>query len=576
MIVHELVRYWQVLKTMGSLPPLGFANTKINFVFNVDKTGKLTEIIEENKNQNVPTRASRTSGKKANLLWDNEQYALGIVSSTTKEKANKRDKNLDTEAKEKHNLFIAEIKKIDIPEKDMLVKFLTEELPRLKNDELKLPDASKALWKKIKTRGGNIRFNFTEFNTPVFDRQEVIDHALKLYITDQGNDETQKEGICSVSGKCETIARIHPKIKLPDAQYPGALITCNLHIFDSYGKTQGYNAAIGVTSALKTGAVLGWLLKSKQCIKIGNMWFIFFPLTCEQNQEFYAQLQELNPDLYNVDQKRSEKEEIAEHISKGKPAPKAPYMVLGFAPPHEQRYSLDYIHIGTEAQIGENMAQHKTEYEICNGKPRKSILTLMHYVFDNSANTKKEKDAVFTAIIQDTCYPESLLSHALQQVRKQTEDTSDLAALIKAILSRKNRLLKTNKKEITVGLDQDCTDRGYLLGRLLAVYAGLEYAVKRTSKDRCIVPTQAYIAAMCAPQAQVNTIAPKIAYWQKQLAPGLCNFYNEKIDDIMMKISTIPKELTKNEQAMYIIGYHHQRSALYTKRVKNNPEEEEN
>jgi len=124
-----------------------------------------------------------------------------------------------------------------------------------------------------------------------------------------------------------------------------------------------------------------------------------------------------------------------------------------------------------------------------------------------------------------------------------------------------------------VSLDPARTDRPYLLGRLFAVLEkAQEDAVpgaNATIKDR-------YLASASANPGQVfhmllknasNHTAKLRKDPERKGAAINCEIMMQEIID---NISDFPVTMSSDEQGLFMIGYYHQRKALFTKKNKEN------
>jgi CRISPR-associated protein Csd1 len=140
------------------------------------------------------------------------------------------------------------------------------------------------------------------------------------------------------------------------------------------------------------------------------------------------------------------------------------------------------------------------------------------------------------------------------------------AAIIKAYLLRKARINKNKRLEevLTVGLNEKFNNPEYLLGRLFAVLEKAQQdanpGINATIKDR-------YFASACATPATVFPILLRLA--QHHISKSDYGYsIDRKIEPIMNEISKFPAHLTLEQQGIFILGYYHQRVALYQKTDK--------
>lgn len=110
--------------------------------------------------------------------------------------------------------------------------------------------------------------------------------------------------------------------------------------------------------------------------------------------------------------------------------------------------------------------------------------------------------AMLRAVWTDGDYPEELLSMLLLRIWAEQEVTYAKAAMIKAYLL-KNK--KRSEEEITMALNENCTDRAYVLGRLFAVLEKTQQdanpgGINTTIKDRY------FASASATPRAVFPTL----------------------------------------------------------------------
>jgi CRISPR-associated protein Csd1 len=165
------------------------------------------------------------------------------------------------------------------------------------------------------------------------------------------------------------------------------------------------------------------------------------------------------------------------------------------------------------------------------------------------------------AILTGALYPQNLLPVVLERIRAEHNVTYFRAALLKAYLLRNKRM------EVPVSLDLNRTDRPYLLGRLFAVLEkAQEEAIPGTNatiKDR-------YLASAAATPGQVfhmllKNSANHISKLKKDPAKkGRAFYYDIMTQEIISGFSDYPNTMKAEEQGLFMIGYYHQRKALYT------------
>ena len=133
------------------------------------------------------------------------------------------------------------------------------------------------------------------------------------------------------------------------------------------------------------------------------------------------------------------------------------------------------------------------------------------------------------------------------------------------------------KEEYTMALDETCSDRSYLYGRILACADQLEqYAIYNTAGEKTSRPTNALRYEVAYTQHPAKTLA----LLRKQLKPYLERLIKAKkstyADDLMLQlIARIPVEQFNDQPLteLYLLGYTCQRAEFFKKADTNEKDE---
>ena len=173
--------------------------------------------------------------------------------------------------------------------------------------------------------------------------------------------------------------------------------------------------------------------------------------------------------------------------------------------------------------------------------------------------------AVVRTIISGQNYPVSFFQNVLLRIKADSEVIYERAAIIKAYLTR-------NKgKEISMALDEKCTDKNYIMGRIFAVLEAIQSAanpgLNATIKDK-------YFNAACTTP---NRIFPNLhrlsMHHLRKLEAGQRIYYEKQLQNLMEKFSPDEKSsaiLSQDEQGMFILGYYHQTRERYKSKEERN------
>lgn len=600
MIIHALDHLYQRLSqdVNSGIAPRGFSSEKIDFCLVIDLQGRLVAIddlrvptAKGNKFLSrvmlVPKAEKRTVGIKSNFAWDKTAYVLG-VSLTSKRLAQEHQAFKDRQYE-----VLDSIK--DEPVVDSFLMFIEKWQPNM-IDEPIFESYREALI------DSNVVFRLDGEDYYFHQNPTVQQQWLALQSSSSDEDDTANQNKASYTAQCLIrgeklpIARLHPAIKgVDNAQSSGAsIVTFNLDAFESYGKTQGFNAPISQEVAFNYTTALNHLLRKDssnfQRLKIGDATVVFWAqagndqsaneaesmLAMMLQPDDEAEAKKIEPILLDVAQGRPI-EQVAPNISAD-----TRIFILGLAP-NASRLSIRFWYSDTFAEITKHLAIHYQDLYIEPVPWRK--LPSVDYLALQTAPIRQGKAKyddiaplvagnLMRAVLTGQRYPKSLLVQLLMRMRSDGEVNGMRVAMIKAILNRQTRLTPTNHsiqpthQEITMSLDIHETNPAYLLGRLFAVLESIQREalgtqVGATVRDRYWASASATPASIF-PTIQRNAInhLSKI----RKDKPKLAGFFDRQIGQILDSLTTqFPASFNLDEQGRFTIGYYHQR---FTKHIK--------
>lgn len=582
MILQALVEYYDRKATDpdSALAPAGFEWKEIPFVIELTPDGNVVQIVDTREAQGkkliarrflVPQAVKKTSGVAANLLWDTAEYVLGLDRKGNPERA-----------KQQRDAFVQRIESLP---------------PAAKDDEGFA--ATLAFLKNVSIVEQRFPERFVEFveTNPVISfrlagEPNLIAERPSMQAAIATNDETvhvsTSERFCLVKGKNYDIERLHSSIKgVWGAQSSGAnIVSFNLDAFNSFGKSQGNNAPVGKSAAFAYTTALNHLLgrDSRQRIQVGDASTVFWSRDkCELETELMALFGESGKD--NPDEGSQAVANLYSAIKNGVYAndqSKNRFYALGLAP-NAARIAIRFFHSGTVAEMATNIKRHFDDLDIERAafdKPHLSIFKLLIGVASlGKADNIPPNLAgdLARAILTASPYPITLLQAVVRRIRAEHEITYPRAALIKAILNRRQRfqnhlISAPSDKELTVSLDPANNNVGYRLGRLFAV---LERAQERANPGlNATIRDRYYGAAASTPVAVFsNLMKLKNHHIAKLDNKGEAVNLEKLIGEIMDGINDFPAHMALADQGRFAIGYYHQRQAFYTKSNPTTPTE---
>ena len=158
--------------------------------------------------------------------------------------------------------------------------------------------------------------------------------------------------------------------------------------------------------------------------------------------------------------------------------------------------------------------------------------------------------------------PSSVLAQAIGRNRAEQGVTRNRAALIKAVLLSQ---MNDYKEDYMEKLDMTSTSQGYLCGRLLAE---LEAAQKAAINPKATIVDRYYGAASSAPATVFGNLMRGSRAHMSTLnrdKRGAFIKIDKNIQEILSGLQEFPKTLNLKEQAMFALGYYHQKAARWAK-----------
>ncbi len=591
MILQALNSYYQRLSDAGqNIPPFGFSQEKIHFELVLAPGGKLLrvgnlQITSEKRKQlepkslHVPKDKDRTSGVHPFFAWDKTAYVLGADEGG-------KSKRLQEQFKEFKALQHKVLGSSDDSGAQALLSFL---------DSWNPPEAERlTYWSEL--AGKNVVFRLDGEEGFLHQRKAFVD-AWLAYLKSQ---PCGQEGFCLVSGQTTPISETHPFFirGVKDAQSSGAaLISFNANAFTSYNKNSSYNSPIGESAAFNYITTLNSLLAkdSRQRVQVGDATTVFWSEKPTKVEEFFAAAMGGTVDEESTDAHDSgllaELRNLLEALREGGRTPtwdvdpQTPFYILGLSP-NAARISVRFWHVATVEGIMRRLAEHYKDLEIesrYENEPKypgmfRLLLETVPVRRKADGRTERKADDIqpllggelMRAILTGGEYPRSLLSKIIGRFRADGEVTYLRAALIKAHFSRLARQGKPSK-EVSVSLDPNCTNIGYRLGRLFAVLEKAQQdalpGINATIKDRF------YGAASATPASVFPRLVRLSQHHMSKAEYG--HVSDRRMGEVMEGITAFPRHLDLDGQAMFALGYYHQRNALWRKKSDSNSDSTE-
>lgn len=601
MIIEALYEHYKTLSNRpdSGVPQPGFSVLPVAFAFNLSPNGDLLDVIPlgDKKGKRlrpmdmlVPEPVKRSgSGVAPCFLCDNSMYIIGADNKGNPDRSRRA-----FEASRELHLEI--LQHIDDDGAHAVCQYFLKWNPNAARNH----SALEHLLEDV-LDGRNIVFRLDGSDGYVHDRPEIRE-AWQNHRDQATSDVTAQ---CLVTGEVSPIARIHPSIKgVRGAQSMGAALSSyNLKAFESYGKSQNYNAPLSEAVAFGYTTALNHMLAGdRQRLQLDtNTTVVFWSerQDGEHEENLIAELFDLgdvpasngNPDSssgYSPDLRTTQLvRDVLENVRRGRPIdfaaikvdPESRFFVLGLSP-NSSRLSVRFWHADTFGRMVQRVAQHHADMAITPPGYRKSEFISVREILRETAPLGDWErippllgGGLMRAILTGQPYPQGLYTALIARVRADSKDRINYvrAAMIKASLLRRIRargldaraadMRESQEVTITVSLDVNNKTPAYLLGRLFAVLEKVQQdanpGLNATIRDRY------FGAASATPRAVFPQLLRLAQHHISKAEYGRVS--DHWIESIVADLDDFPAHLALDEQGLFMLGYYHQRQAFYQK-----------
>lgn len=594
MILKALYDYYN---RCGDLAPAGMEYKEITFLIVIDEEGNFIRLErrgDSKSGQKFLVMKGVRSGTtpKPYLFWDNVEYVFNYTKANSEiseiEESIKNETDGDKLAhleREKTRL-LESISKTNSKHAALIQKYtsIAECFP----DEIELKavcsfykngglDSVKSdpLWTEVEKKPTvNVSFLLEGSKRIVAENQ-----CLRTFAESVSQDQKTNKSICLVTGEsCEPVVSTTPTpIVIVGGQATGRLVAFQVNSgYDSYGKSKGLNAPISKEAEAAYTTALNRLLAKESHNKfvLGNRVFIFWASSSDEaSQKMERGLFDLlgyqDDESSDPNARIEEVRKVFKSISSGilKTNLDDRFYILGLAP-NSARISVVYWSETSLKDFAEKIEQHFSDMEISDTrkerKPYYGLRDMLSTITRGgklSDVTPNLPEAVAKSIFQGLPYPQTLYSACIRRIRAEGGDVSIArAAIIKAYL---NRLNDNINKKISIMLDKNNQNQGYLCGRLFAVLDKIQEEANGIHSIR-----ERYMnAASTTPSAVFATILNLSSHHMENLPNEARRIFFEKLkQEIIGKISSdgFPSHLSLQDQGRFFVGYYQQRQDFFT------------
>lgn len=614
MILNSLVRYYDILKNetddMGrpKLPPFGYEKRAVYHAVELFADGEIAGVIPLFQQENgkpvaphlpVPLRVIRTNAVEPNFLVDTIEYTLGLAAEGKNTPQNKLAEKFASFRQFNRQLLL----QIETPPARALLNFLE----RFSQEDI-------ACHPKIQeyqhfSFDSNVAFLH---NGQFIQDDPVLQQAWADYYMSNG-----KPGICLITGQKAALESKHPVIQGVRGTKSGGvpLISFNIESAEFMGKKQGDNAPISKCAAYKYSQAMNYLLSRESHapkINFGDIDIIYWAECQDETyQQSFLHLFATEQPPRSFTPMRNERVEkiIREVFHNARRGPIETATVLdgldattrfyivgltGF----DGRIAIRFQHQNEFGEIINRLKQyyHDAMIETSPGQyyaPSPSYLAWFFFGKKVSQDEKNifSRDFIYS-IMRGQPYPRSLFLRILDEILNGTSSdgpkaktkpkkTGDAptnlpkrrvtpihAAYIKAYLMAQYRDTGNYKEALTMTLNLQCHLTPYLSGRLFAVFEKIqaEYHHRKRQKLSRSIGEEMYSAFSRNPQTHLPYLLDELASWLGGLEEARSLYFKKLIDSVFeMMTEPLPPYFDTEAQALFALGYYHQRNALYRK-----------
>lgn len=598
MILQALARYYDILSEDedSGIPVLGYSRVNVSYVVNLSKNGIIQNIIPlkilDSKGKKyipismvVPEQEKRASGIKSNFLCDNSTYVFGIDNKGKPE----RSKECFNAFKELHLKILKDAQCDDaIAIKNFVSNWNVEKAVENQPLEKHLDEI---------LSGANIVFQYEGSPNKYIHQDQIVKAAWENYKKDSGSVNQMQ---CLVTGKNHGVARLHPSVKGIRGGQPmgNSLVSFNASAYESYGnnKSQGLNAPVSEYAVFSYATALSFLLNDNtHKLTIGDTTIVFW---AESPKKVFSDCISLFLEPNELENQKQEEDKyvrddsavreiknIFDKIASGKKISftdetidKTTKIYLLGLSPNAARISVRFFIQDNFGGFIEKIGRHYQDLSIekqFEDEPNSfSIWRLLNETVSPTSSDKSASPllagATMRSILQGLPYPRALYNAVITRIRAEHKVNYYKAAIIKAYLLRDKNTRNKHEEVLNMALNEQSNNKAYVLGRLFAVLEKAQEdanpGIKATIKDR-------YFTSACATPASVFPVLLRLS--THHISKAECGYVSDNrikgiMDILNIEDNPFPKNLSLDDQGIFILGYYHQKNTNYKKVEKEN------
>ncbi|GHU83402.1 type I-C CRISPR-associated protein Cas8c/Csd1 [Clostridia bacterium] len=579
MILQALCGYYDRLAASadeGVAMP-GWSKCDVYASITLDTEGNVVRVLPElDKNTNkppkkmvVPQKPNSRSGSKPNaaFLWETPEFLFGIYRK--KDKVTKKE--LD-ELDEKGSLYrfaasCEKHKEILQNTDDVGAQAILEFFEKRKRGSIEYPGVDTSLLSGKQY----VVFRLEGENSYIHERPAIRVAWEGKSLPANEKAETMQ---CLITGEHAAIAVLHGEIS-GFGQKGVKVVSYNQNSFESYRKSQGANAPVSEFAAFRYVTALNALIADpRHIVRMADTKVVFWAerdAAVEEN--FLHALFGGKADEGTVPDERSARKisALLSTVRSGK-APGTPdiadnvtFHILGISAA-KTRLVVRFFHSDTFGNLLDRIGQHYRDMEIVGASWEMDKLIKPFGLLIETAVARKSENipptlegALMRSIITGAAYPYGLYNAILARIRADKAINYARAGILKGFLNRSDRA-SHEKERMTVALNPEETNQGYLLGRLFAVLEKAQYDA--LGKVNATIVDKYLNSALATPQ----TVFPVLlALFEKHVSKSEKYYAKQLVQQIAGELPSggFPQTLNAEDQGRFLIGYYHQRQDFF-------------
>lgn len=544
----------------GELPPPMYDRKPVRWIVELDAEGSYLGMVpqtgegkgkDKGKVMLVPY-VKRTSGVRPILFSDTPAYTFGWGDEDSRREA-------------KHVAYVDLVKRCFLETGNALVKAVVLFLQGHEIESLELPT----------DLGAGDLISIRVAGTSLVDEEDVRNFWAQEASGASAAGEAEVGRTCVVCGKRRSIGEKPPVPvkRIPGAQAEYSLIGVNLRSGESYGMSRAENSGVCDECGERFGKALNKLLADDRGhLRVGPVVYVFW---ARENTDFDFVGMLSRPEPEDVQQMLSSYRRGKKFLLEERDA----FFGAALSANGARVVVRQWISATIDA-AQRSLGRWFTLTDIVDsrGKPGKPLgvyaLAAGMYLRPDKQMVARVPTVLVDCALDGGRLPKDLLPPLLYRSRiagRNNGSTSERvthqqAALIKAILMSWHE----GEEERMSQLENDETEPAYLCGRLFAVLESVQY--EALGRVNATVADKFFAAASTAPATVFGKLMadaqPHLAKLRKT-RPWVYEALGQRIEEVAAGLEGFPKTLTVEQQALFMLGYYHQRAADRASRKAN-------